>query len=220
VKVRKSVRQTLAAIGRVSLVLPISMALLLAVQTAPASALTRAEVIKRANVWVQKRVPYSQHGYYRGYRRDCSGMVSMAWALKTSYTSRSIVSKAFRIPKNQLKPGDAVRTPGHVAIFAGWKGKSRQQYWVLQQSGRGTPANRRLKTWRSNAQALRRRGILNRPPRLVAAKKPATGPVVVASAAITITPLVPATHVDAVTAVAASVSTAPALTATSHQFSL
>ena len=144
----------------------------------------------------------------------------MAWALKTSYTSRSILSKAFRIPKNQLKLGDAVRTPGHVAIFAGWKGRSHQQYWVLQQSGRGTPANRRLKTWRRNAQALRRRGILNRPPRLVAATKPVAGPIVVASAAITITPLVPATHVDIVSAIAASASTEPALTAVARQFSL
>jgi len=159
------------------------MAFTFLIHTVPASAITRAQVIKRATTWVKKRVPYSQSGYYRGYRRDCSGMVSMAWNLKRSYTSRTLGSVARRVSKSKLRPGDAIHTPGHVAIFGGWANRSHTKYIALEQSGRGKPALKRVKTWRRGATALRLRGIKNNPPkqRLVAAAKP---PVVVTAAAI------------------------------------
>ena len=52
-------------------------------------AISRDEVIERAQFWVDWRVPYSQSSWYpdpqgRHYRQDCSGMVSMAWHLSTS----------------------------------------------------------------------------------------------------------------------------------------
>jgi hypothetical protein len=45
-----------------------------------AGKITRAEVIARAQDWVNRKIPYSQTATTDGYRQDCSGMVSMAWA--------------------------------------------------------------------------------------------------------------------------------------------
>lgn len=124
-----------------------------------AGAITRERIIKRASKWVAKRVPYSQRGTYQGYRRDCSGFVSMAWKLDRSYTSRSISSVARRIPKSKLKPGDAVHTPGHIAIFAGWKDSKQRRFYAYEETTWGSHAKKRVRTWRSNARALRRKGI-------------------------------------------------------------
>ncbi len=169
-KVRKSTLRLPVILSRLLLAIPLSMALTMAVHTAPASAITRTEVLRRANHWVKKRVPYSQSGSYQGYRRDCSGMVSMAWGLRTSYTSSTIRSRARRVAKRNLKPGDAVQTPGHVAIFAGWANKKKTRYRVMEQSGSGKPALRRTKTWRRGAKGLRLRGIKDNPPVLVASR--------------------------------------------------
>ena len=177
-KVRKSSLRVSAILGRLLLAIPLSVALMMAVQTAPASAITRDQVLSRANTWVKKRVPYSQSGYYRGYRRDCSGMVSMAWGLRTSYTSSTIRSRAVRVSKRSLKPGDAVQTPGHVSIFVGWANKKKTRYRVMEQSQRGKPALRRTRTWRRGSKGLRRRGIQDNPPVLIAS---APGPMATAS---------------------------------------
>jgi hypothetical protein len=189
-------------LGRLLLAIPLSMALTIGVQTAPASAITRAEVISRAHVWVKRRVRYSQSGYYRGYRRDCSGMVSMAWNLKKSYTSSTIRSAARRISKGQLQPGDAVRYPGHVAVFAGWKNKRKGTYYVMEQSGQGKPAAKRVKKWKRGSQALRYRGIQD-------------NPVLVASAAAP-----PAAVAAATTAVSAAAATAAQVPIASVEVSL
>jgi hypothetical protein len=184
-----------AILGRLLLAIPLSVALMMAVSTAPASAITRDEVLSRANNWVKKRVPYSQSGYYRGYRRDCSGMVSMAWGLRTSYTSSTIRSRARRVAKRNLKPGDAVQTPGHVSIFVGWANKKKTRYRVMEQSGSGKPALRRTRTWRRNAKGLRFRGIRENPPLLVASNPapvtPVAPPVAVAAVAVAAAPTAP-----------------------------
>jgi hypothetical protein len=183
VKVRKSSLRVPALLGRLLLAIPLSVALTMAVQTAPASAITRDQVIQRANTWVKKRVPYSQSGYYRGYRRDCSGMVSMAWGLKTSYTSGTIGSRATRVSKKNLKPGDAVYTPGHVSVFVGWANKKKTRYRVMEQSQSGKPALKRTRTWRRGSKGLRLRGIQENPPVLVAsAPSPAPAAPVAAAA--------------------------------------
>lgn len=135
------------------------MAISIVVTVAPAQAITRPAVIKRANHWIEKRIKYSQSRYYRGYRRDCSGFVSMAWKLKKSYTSSTIRRTARKISWRKLKPGDAVRRRGHVAIFGGWKNKKKRQYWALEESTWGRPALRRVKTFKRGHSALRYRGI-------------------------------------------------------------
>jgi hypothetical protein len=83
----------------------------------------------------------------------------MAWKLKSSYTSSNIGSRAHKISWRKLKPGDAVRRPGHVEIFAGWKNKRKRQYWALEESTYGKPALRAVKQFKSGYTALKRRGI-------------------------------------------------------------
>jgi hypothetical protein len=141
----------------------LSTAALLAPAEAEARSITRTEVIKRANHWIKKKVRYSQSSYYQGYRRDCSGFVSMAWKLKGSYTSSSIRSVAKRISAKRLKPGDAVRRPGHVEIFGGWKNKRKRTYWALEESSWGKPALRRVKRFKGGCSALRLKGIKDAP---------------------------------------------------------
>lgn len=160
-KVRRPVLRWPALAGRVLVTIPLSMVLTIAVHTAPASAITRTEVLSRAHHWIKKRVYYSQSSSYQGYRRDCSGFVSMAWKLKSSYTSSSIVSTARRIKWSRLKPGDAVRRSGHVEIFAGWRDRRHRRYYALEESTYGRPALRAVKTFKSGYMALRRRGIVD-----------------------------------------------------------
>lgn len=178
-------------VARLLVVIGLSMTLTLGASVSPASALTRPEVIKRAKHWIKKRIPYSQSGTHQGYRRDCSGFVSMAWKLKRSYTSSSIRSKARRISWRSLKPGDAVRRTGHVEIFGGWKSKKHRRYWALEESTWGKPAMRRLKTFKGGYSALRRHGIkdavkprprvITRVPNPVVVPKPPLPPIVAPS---------------------------------------
>jgi len=114
--------------------------LALATLTAPsaAHAITRADVIKRANVWVKLKVPYSQSRYAtvagalvptstaspssKGYRTDCSGFVSMSVALKTStgkplsLDTGSFPARLTKITKAQLLPGDVILRPKTLKI--------------------------------------------------------------------------------------------------------
>lgn len=146
-------------ISRATIVLSVSFVLLLGVFVTPASAITRSQVLSRASTWIRRQIPYSQRGYYAGYRRDCSGFVSMAWKLNTSYTTRTISSRARRVSISTLKPGDAVLTRGHVAVFGGWKNKRLRQYYALEQTHWGDHARKRVRTIPSRATGLRRRGI-------------------------------------------------------------
>jgi len=173
VKVRASNHRQPALGGRVLIILSFSFVLLLSVFASSAGAITRAEVLSRASSWIKRRVPYSQHGYHAGYRRDCSGFVSMAWKLDKSYSSRSIGSRARRVSISALKPGDAVLTPGHVAIFAGWKNRARREYIAVEQTTWGGHARRHVRSIPRRATALRRRGISDANPRLLAARKAA-----------------------------------------------
>ena len=49
-----------------------------------ASSITRDQIMQRAQVWVDEKVPYSQSATTNGYRQDCSGYVSYCWASSTS----------------------------------------------------------------------------------------------------------------------------------------
>ena len=180
--------------------IPLVMAISFGAMTAPAHAITRPTVIKRANHWIKKRVKYSQHRYYGGYRRDCSGFVSMAWKLKTSHTSSTIRSRAKKISWRNLKPGDAVRRRGHVEIFAGWKNKKKRRYWALEESTWGKPALRRAKTFKRGYSALRYKGIKEQPRKRVPKPVPEKPPVVtpVTPPSTDATPSLPATGTVAV----------------------
>lgn len=140
-------------------------ALTLALTASPpsASAITRDKVVSRAKVWVKKNIQYSQSGYYRGYRRDCSGFVSMAWKLDKSYTTRTIHTRAKRISTKRLKPGDAVLTPGHVVIFEKWKNKKKGTFYALHESNARKDAERSVRKITKSSKAYRRKGIKNSP---------------------------------------------------------
>jgi len=134
---------------------------------AQASGLTRSAVLERARNWVTNKGGYRQSSYYKGYRRDCSGFVSMAWKTGRSYTSSTIRSVAHRVSVKKLKPGDAVRTPGHVAIFVKWRSKSKGLYVAMEESTWGKPALRRVRSLGRGAIGLRYKR-LTKPPALVA----------------------------------------------------
>ena len=154
-----------AAVRRALLAITLSMAFLLSPALSQrAHALTRVEVLSRANSWVAKRVPYSQRGSYQGYRRDCSGMVSMAWGLNRSYSSHTIRTRARKIALSQLRPGDAVLTPGHVEIFGGWKNQKQRTYISVGQSTWGGHAKRSVRRLSRRAVGLRLKTISDAPP--------------------------------------------------------
>jgi len=179
VKVSSRVLSVPSLIGRALVAIPLAVAISFGAMAAPAHAITRTKVIKRAKHWIKKRVMYSQRGYHGGYRRDCSGFVSMAWKLKKSYTSSSIRTKAKRISWRKLKPGDAVRRPGHVEIFAGWKNKKHRRYVAYEESTWGKPAMRKVKTFKRGYSALRYKGIqAARKVRKRPAPKPVLPPIV------------------------------------------
>ncbi|MFE7637547.1 peptidoglycan-binding protein [Kitasatospora sp. NPDC057518] len=111
---------------------------------AAAAPLTRAQIIQRAQTWVDQGVPYSMSRYWSdGYRQDCSGFVSMAWGLGSSQTTWTLPNFAERIGKNDLQPGDVLiynnpanpQAGSHVTIFGGWADSSRTKYVAYEQTG-------------------------------------------------------------------------------------
>ncbi|MFJ7909639.1 peptidoglycan-binding protein [Kitasatospora sp. NPDC096204] len=112
-----------------------------------ATPLTRAQIIQRAQSWVDQGVPYSMSRYWSdGYRQDCSGFVSMAWGLNSSQTTWTLPDFAQRIGKNDLQPGDILlynnpanpQAGSHVTIFGGWTDSSRTKYVAYEQTGPST----------------------------------------------------------------------------------
>ncbi|MFE6779154.1 peptidoglycan-binding protein [Streptomyces sp. NPDC057702] len=113
------------------------------VTTVASRTTTRAAIMKRAQRWVDQRVPYSMNGYAKdGYRRDCSGFISMAWNLGSNQWTGSLPGFAVRISRNQLQPGDillfhnaANPTAGsHVTLFGGWVDAARTRYLAYEQT--------------------------------------------------------------------------------------
>jgi hypothetical protein len=93
------------------------------------SAITRAQTLERCQFWVRNRVTYTQTGPWapdpqgKTYRRDCSGLVSMAWHLPTSHTTYTFDSWSGKmvLPSlHDLRPGDALLKSGHIELFARW----------------------------------------------------------------------------------------------------
>jgi hypothetical protein len=104
----------------------------------PAVAATRAEVLSRAEVWVEKYEPYSQSRYATasgdlvptsatypsslGYRTDCSGFASMSLGLTTksgaplSLDTATLPAVCTKITKADLKPGDLILRPKNLVI--------------------------------------------------------------------------------------------------------
>ncbi|GAB7181889.1 peptidoglycan-binding protein [Kitasatospora sp. Ki12] len=112
-----------------------------------AQPVTRAQIIQRAQSWVDQGVPYGMGRYWTdGYRQDCSGFVSMAWGLGSSQTTWTLPDFAERITKNDLQPGDVLlynnpanpQSGSHVTLFGGWTDSSRTRYLAYEQTSPGT----------------------------------------------------------------------------------
>ncbi len=111
-----------------ALVLPLAVVFALLGATS-ALAISRNSTLARAQSWVDKPVPYSQSAHHLGYRTDCSGYVSMCWATKTSWNTRSFYKVSHRISVAQLQPGDAMLKKGyHIRLFYGWVDDTHASY--------------------------------------------------------------------------------------------
>ncbi len=103
-----------------------------------AGPITRAEILDRAKYWVDQHVTYTQTATApdpqgKAYRRDCSGLVSMAWHLSSSLLTQTqngslgfndFTGKTWLNSLNDLLPGDAILRSGHMELFAFWKNNS------------------------------------------------------------------------------------------------
>ncbi|WP_437087680.1 peptidoglycan-binding protein [Streptomyces sp. enrichment culture] len=152
------------------------------VAAAPLPEVTRAQIIARAQKWVDAKVPYSMSAYWSdGYRQDCSGYVSMAWGLPANEWTGSLGKFADRITKAELQPGDILlfhneadpEKGSHVVIFGGWTDSAHTRYVAYEQ----TPPHTRRQTtpyayWSNSARYLpyRYQGVVAGP----AAGAPAT----------------------------------------------
>ncbi|MFD8025754.1 RICIN domain-containing protein [Streptomyces lavendulae] len=118
------------------------------VQTKVGGTVTRAQVIQRAQSWVDQKVPYSQKGSWpekalgREWRTDCSGFVSMAWMLPASETTHTLPREAKPISTSELLPGDILNSPEHVVLFAGWIDKAKGTFTFYQESNKSRPTNK------------------------------------------------------------------------------
>ncbi|MER5640312.1 peptidoglycan-binding protein [Kitasatospora sp. NPDC002227] len=108
-----------------------------------AQRLTRAQILARAQKWVDARVPYSMSKYRDGYRTDCSGFVSMAWGLSGNHWTGDLDQYGTRISKAELKPGDMLlfhnsaspQRGSHVVLFVEWANSQHTRYTVMEQAG-------------------------------------------------------------------------------------
>jgi hypothetical protein len=114
----------------------------------------RKKAIERGFTWFDAKVPYSQSKSYKGYRTDCSGFVSMAWELGTSYTTASFSSgggeSAPLSSYDKLIPGDAIVRrsggSGHIVLFLGWSDASKSGACVLEQASTASDMQFRVRT--------------------------------------------------------------------------
>jgi hypothetical protein len=95
--------------------------------------------------WAGGPVPYLSSGapadWFQGYRRDCSGYVSMALGLAgPGLNTSGLAARSTAISKVDLRPGDllintAPNLRGHVVLFERWVDASMTRYYGYEQSG-------------------------------------------------------------------------------------
>ena len=145
-----------------------------AVTAQPAA--TRDEIMRRAQAWVDQKVPYSMTKYWSdGYRQDCSGFVSMAWGLGSSQTTWTLPDFADRISKDDLQPGDVLiynnandpQGGSHAVLFGGWVDAAHTRYTALEQTRPSTTERSTPYAYWSNSgayQPYRYRGLTTPQP--------------------------------------------------------
>lgn len=133
---------------------------------------SRADIINRAKLWVDAKVPYSMTKYWSdGYRQDCSGYVSMAWNLDGNEWTGSLSRFGTRIAREDLQPGDILLfhnpsdpTKGsHVTLFGGWTDYTHTYYLAYEQTKPSTRAQSTpMAYWNNSANyvAYRYKGVV------------------------------------------------------------
>jgi hypothetical protein len=76
------------------------------------------------------------------YGNDCSGFVSAVWGIPRC-TTRNIEKYTKNIALNDLKPGDALITDGHIMLFSNWNNEKHTSLAVYEQ----TPPKARMQTY-------------------------------------------------------------------------
>lgn len=117
---------------------------------AQAAAVGREEIVERGIDWLEDGNTYDRARYHEGFRRDCSGFVSMAWEFSQNpstayfppFVSGTYAAKLGGF--DDLAPGDAVnktfRNPyGHVMLFAGWASADHNQLYFMHHYSTGKP---------------------------------------------------------------------------------
>lgn len=128
-------------LGSQSLVVPSASA------STVGGAITRDEVLARAQFWVDQHVPYSGTATSPdpqglGYRTDCSGMVSMAWHIGAPGLSTQTLDSVSNMlgSYDNLQPGDILikkSKTAHTVIFKQWTDASHTTAWIYQQPDTG-----------------------------------------------------------------------------------
>ncbi len=131
------------------------VALLVFSLTTPAYGISRSTIVARGRSWVDRHVPYSQSASFEGYRTDCSGFLSMSWALARNGVPYSPSTAELDAPglvrsitKEELQPGDMILRPkdqpgaayGHAVLFVGWANPEHTKYIAYHQSSSGAGA--------------------------------------------------------------------------------
>jgi hypothetical protein len=133
----------------------------------------RTAILFRAMDWLRRGVPYSEDNRRavwdvnrgRQYRPDCSGFVSMAWALDPRRLGRAPVTWEFpqyAVPIRwaslassdvllHLVPAD--RGVEHVQLFERWAGTAHRTMVIVESSSSFGGMRRRLVTSRASAGA-------------------------------------------------------------------
>lgn len=117
---------------------------------AQAAAAGRSYVVERGLSWLADGNTYNRNGVHNGYRRDCSGFVSMCWEFESNPNTAlfpPFVTGKYAVPLgsfDDLVPGDAInktyRNPyGHVMLFAGWASADHQQLYFMHHYSTGKP---------------------------------------------------------------------------------
>lgn len=124
--------------------------------SAPEPDLSRAEVLRRAQFWVDRRVHYMSLNASpddavwpsaaadpdgRLYRTDCSGYVAMAWRAPAQPDTNAFGELGDEISRDELLPGDALvwlgvggygAQGGHALLFAGWNDPQHRTYLAYE----------------------------------------------------------------------------------------
>lgn len=123
----------------------------------------RLEILEKAEDMLG--IPYVYGGNSRR-GMDCSAWLSAVWGIPRR-TTWTIYDYAYKISKDDLKPGDALNLTsnrseegyGHIRLFAGWANKEHTEMWVYEEASSYGKAVKRKTHWSSVYQPIRRKDL-------------------------------------------------------------